>query len=261
MPSVRRERTAHSDGLSSLKSTRARNLKTSEIVARELVAYIVDEDLPEGTALPPERVMVESLNVGRTTLREALRLLETRGVITIRSGPGGGPIVRRPRPEDLSEALSLILQFEAATFRQVMDARMWLEPALARLAAERIDDAGIAQLEAANVEIARSQGNLDAFSDGNSRFHSIVAEHSGNIVLQIFAATLHAIGDGRSVGITYSKRHTAAIAEAHTGIIAALRAHDADGAEGAMREHLDEANTYWRRRFADRVSQPVRWTD
>src|SRR6202044_2703439 len=85
-----------------LVASRRRNLKQSELIAQYLASYIVDSDLPPGTTLPPEREMVQSLAIGRTTLREALRLLETRGVITIRSGRHGGPVVRRPDPRDLS---------------------------------------------------------------------------------------------------------------------------------------------------------------
>jgi DNA-binding FadR family transcriptional regulator len=244
-----------------LKSERPRSLKTSERVARELVSFIVKEDLPEGTTLPSERIMLESLNVGRTSLREALRLLETRGVITIRSGPGGGPVVRRPRPADLSEGLSLILQFEDATFLEVIEARTWTEPTLAYLAAERITKKGIEELKAANEEVASARENLDAFSAGNSRFHAIIGEHCGNIVLQIFGATLSAIGDGRAVGISYAKKHTEAIARAHVTIIEALEARDPEASRKAMQDHLEEADHYWRTRYSDMVSRPIRWTD
>ena len=63
-----------------------------ENLARDLATYIIDRRLPEGTRLPPEREMRESLRVGKGTLREALRLLQTRGVITMRAGRGGGPV-------------------------------------------------------------------------------------------------------------------------------------------------------------------------
>jgi DNA-binding FadR family transcriptional regulator len=244
-----------------MKSERPRTLKTSERVARELVAYIVNENLPEGTTLPPERIMLESLDVGRTSLREALRLLETRGVITIRSGPGGGPIVRRPRPADLSEALSLILQFEDSTFLEVIEARTQIEPSLAFLAATRIDADGIEELKAANEEVASARENLDAFSAGNSRFHAIIAENCGNVVLQIFAATLSAIGDGRAVGITYAKKHTEAIARAHESIIKALEKGDPEASSEAMEKHLEEADHYWRTRYSEMVLRPIRWTE
>src|ERR1700761_3404539 len=118
-----------------------RPMKRSEVIARDLAEYIVDARLPAGARLPREKEMVEQLGVGRTTLREALRILETRGVLTIRSGPGGGPIVRHPEPSDLTGALTLILQFQRATMVEVLDARIWLEPIGARMAASHITKA------------------------------------------------------------------------------------------------------------------------
>jgi DNA-binding FadR family transcriptional regulator len=246
--------------LPALGKDRKRTLKTSELIARDLASYIVDQELPEGTALPPEREMIESFGIGRNTLREALRILETRGVITIRSGPGGGPVVRRPRPSDLSEALTLILQFEAATFREVMEARAWLEPIVTGFAAAIITKPVIAALREVNAAIIEAPDDLEAFSRQNRRFHSLIAENCGNVVLRTFAETVIAVGDGRSVGITYPARQVTAIAEAHEKIIAALDAKDPQAAEEAMREHLGEASTYWRRRFGELTSRPVRWT-
>ena len=69
----------------------AQPMKSSELVARYLVEYIIANDLQEGTPLAGEREMAEALEVGRATIREALRLLETRGAITIRKGAKGGP--------------------------------------------------------------------------------------------------------------------------------------------------------------------------
>lgn len=238
---------------------RKRTLKTSELIARDLASYIVDQDLPEGTALPPEREMIESFSIGRNTLREALRILETRGVITIRSGPGGGPVVRRPKPSDLGEALTLILQFESATFREVMDARAWLEPIVTASAATIITKPVIAALREVNAVIIEAPDDVDLLSRQNRRFHSIIAENCGNVVLRTFAETLIAVGDGRSVGISYSPRQVLAIAESHEQIIQALEAKDAGAAEKAMRDHLEEANTYWRRKYNELISRPVRW--
>src|ERR1700722_19891212 len=146
--------------LPALGRDRKRTLKTSELIARDLASYIVDQELPEGTALPPEREMIESFGIGRNTLREALRILETRGVITIRSGPGGGPVVRRPRPSDLGEALTLILQFESATFREGMDGRAWLEPIVAASAARNITKPVTAALRAIDASIIEAPDDL-----------------------------------------------------------------------------------------------------
>jgi GntR family transcriptional regulator, transcriptional repressor for pyruvate dehydrogenase complex len=239
---------------------RRRNPKTSEIVARELAAHIADAELTEGTALPTERVMAESLGVGRTTVREALRLLETRGVLTIRSGPGGGPVVRRPRPRELAEALTLILQFEGATFEQAIEAREWLEPTIARKAVAQITAGAIGELERANAAILDGVSDLERFSAGNRDFHAVIARNCGNIVLQTFSETLLVIGDGRQLGITYSPRQIDAIVESHRAIIATFTAGDPDAAEAAMASHLAEARTYWKHHFGALISQPVRWT-
>ena len=84
-------------GLTAGSLRQPRSPKTSERVARDLVTHIIDNNLAEGTKLPNEKQLAEVFQVGRTTLREALRLLETHGVIIIRPGPGGGPVVRRPQ--------------------------------------------------------------------------------------------------------------------------------------------------------------------
>jgi GntR family transcriptional regulator, transcriptional repressor for pyruvate dehydrogenase complex len=239
---------------------RRRSPKTSEIVARELAAHIADSELPEGTALPTERVMAQSMGVGRTTVREALRLLETRGVLTIRSGPGGGPVVRRPRPRELAEALTLILQFEAATFEQVIEAREWLEPTIARKAVSKITAATISELEQANAAILDAVSDVDAFSAANREFHSVIAQNCGSIVLQTFSETLLVIADGRPMGITYSSRQITAIVAAHRAIIDTFTAGDEDAAEAAMSEHLREARIYWKHHFGSLIGRPVRWT-
>src|ERR687891_1501467 len=74
--------------------------KTSILVAHELARQA--SQLEPGDILPPERVLIEQLKVGRGTLREALRLLELQGVITLKAGPGGGPVVARPDQRALS---------------------------------------------------------------------------------------------------------------------------------------------------------------
>ncbi|HEX3722016.1 MAG TPA: FadR/GntR family transcriptional regulator [Nitrolancea sp.] len=236
-----------------------RILKTSELIARELASYIVDQELPEGTALPPEREMIESFGIGRNTLREALRILETRGVITIRSGPGGGPVVRRPRPSDLGEALTLILQFERATFREIMAARAWLEPIVTTSAARHITKPVLASLREIDAAILEAADDVETFSSQNRRFHSLIAANCGNVVLRIFAETLISVGDGRSIGISYPKAQILAIGHSHERILDALEAKDPEAAEAAMRAHLDEANTYWRRKYGELISRPVRW--
>lgn len=240
-------------------ATERRNRKTSELIARDLVNYIINEELPPGSMLPTEKEMVESFGVGRTTLREALRLLETRGVITIRSGPRGGPVVRRPNPADLSEALTLILQFEGASLSDVMDARQAFEPMVARLAAAKITDEQVDELQATVDAMIDNLDSHEVFQTENQRFHSMIAEASGSAVLHVFNETLKTIADGVIVGVEYTPNRRKAVALAHQRIIDALRNRDAAEAERMMQLHIDEAAGYWNRKFSELVSRPVSW--
>jgi GntR family transcriptional repressor for pyruvate dehydrogenase complex len=244
-----------------LVASHRRSPKQSELIARDLASYIVKSDLPPGTPLPHERDMVQSLGVGRTTLREALRLLETRGVITIRSGRHGGPIVRRPDPRDLSEAMSLILQFEKADLTVMMEARSALEPAAARLAATRITPEALEKLRENNEAILRSTSELESFFELNREFHRLVAEASGNIVVRIFVESIMSIADGQAAGISYGKRQVQAIVEAHDRVIDALAAGDSQAAETAMNEHLEDSHRFWRRKYSHLLDQAVSWTN
>lgn len=241
----------------SMKS--ARSIKTSERVARDLVNHIVENNLAEGTKLPNEKQLVEVFQVGRTTLREALRLLETRGVITVRPGPGGGPIVRRPRGDDLREGLTLILQFSGGSLKDVLDARTALEPMMARLAADRITDAQVDELSASVERMRDGAGDHEIFLSENQFFHGKIAEFTGSGVLRVFNDTLKTIADGVVVGVEYTARRRLAVAAAHEKVVDALRARDPDAAAEAMRSHVGEAGEFWNRKYPELISRPVRW--
>jgi DNA-binding FadR family transcriptional regulator len=237
-----------------------RPMKRSEVIARDLAEYIVDARLPAGARLPREKEMVEQLGVGRTTQREGLRILETRGVLTIRSGPGGGPIVRHPEPSDLTGALTLILQFQRATMVEVLDARIWLEPIGARMAAAHITKAEIARLEEINTEMRAAIGSSEeSIMDANERFHRVIAGAIGNLVVQVFTETMLTVADSGVQELNHSKRFKQIAVEGHEKIIAAFKAKDPDAAEEAMRQHVSEGK---RRRVGenrDMMTRPLRW--
>jgi DNA-binding FadR family transcriptional regulator len=236
-----------------------RTPKRSELIAQELATHIVEARLPPGTPLTSEREMSEELGVGRTTLREALRLLETRGVLTIKAGLGGGPVVRRPRPSDLREALTLILQFEETQLIEVLEARRALEVAVSRLAATRIAADTLAELRRINGELAAAGDDLDLALDRNQQFHRLIGQASGNVVFRVFLESMMSISDGKAMGVSYGRRQIKHIAAAHERIIAALESADPDLAAAAMSDHLEESHRYWRRRYSHVMSQTVRW--
>ena len=235
--------------------------KASEFVARDLAAFIIERQLPDGTRLPIEREMLETLKVGRNTLREALRLLETRGVITVRPGRTGGPVVRRPRTHDLSEALVLLLAFESASLSDVLHARQAVEPMVARLAAKRITAEQLAAMRDTIDVMTHKAGDQVVFLEQNMLFHSLIAEASGNVVLRIVNETLKSISDGAAFGVQYSALRHRQVASVHTRILLALQKHDGDAAEAEMRAHLSDTGRYWQAKYGTLFNKPVRWHD
>src|ERR1700739_2636864 len=216
---------------SSINLSMRRPMKRSEMIAQDLVAYIIESRLPPGARLPHEKEMIEQLGVGRTSLREALRILETRGVVTIKSGPGGGPVVRHPQPTDLTEAFKLILQFQRGTMTELLDARVWLEPITARMAAQNVTRNEIARLREINGEIAADIDTEEKIVDANRRFHSVIASSTANIVVQVYTETLLAIADEGAGNIRHSRDFRRHVVKGHAEIIDALEAKDADRAE------------------------------
>lgn len=232
-----------------------------ENLARDLATYIIDRRLPEGTRLPPEREMRESLRVGKGTLREALRLLQTRGVITMRAGRGGGPVVRHPKSRDLSEALGLILAYESTTVMDVMDARVALEPAIVRLAARRVTRRQIAALQATIDAMHEAAGDQEEFLRQNVSFYAILADASGNPALRVVNEMLKIVIDGSVKGATFAEEIHHQTADAHARILKALAEKDEDKAEVAVRDHLTVASRFWKSKFRSLVNRPVIWDE
>jgi DNA-binding transcriptional regulator YhcF (GntR family) len=116
------------------------------LVAHRIVRDIVRGGLRPGDLLPPERAMLQTYGTGRGTLREALRLLEFQGVIALKPGPGGGPILMNPEPAHLASTLQLLMQLNKASYRVIVEARTALEPMISQLAAERISAESLAEL-------------------------------------------------------------------------------------------------------------------
>ena len=130
--------------------------KVFEVVARDIVREIQSKHLEPGSMLAPEAQMLVEYNVGRGSLREALRVLEVHGLIAMKPGPKGGPVVGEVTSSSFGRMASLYFQAGAMTFNELMEARTTLEPTLARLAAERRDPEGLRLLMEAAAPPARS---------------------------------------------------------------------------------------------------------
>jgi GntR family transcriptional repressor for pyruvate dehydrogenase complex len=242
-----------------MSASALRPTKTAMLVAQRIVADINERGNVIGDRLPPERVMLEKYDVGRGTLRESLRFLELQGVITLKPGPGGGPVVVQPDATALATSLTLLLQFAEAPFRTIAEARLGLEPMMTQLAAERMDEECLLALKESVDSMHGNLGNQSVFLEENKRFHDAIAHGSGNAMFGYLVDALLGILDGSAIGIDYPEVRRSAVHKAHLRIYEAIESRDPASAAEAMHEHIQEYVRYAEKKFPEVLNAPIVW--
>ena len=204
------------------------------MLAEAIADGIVSRGMRPGDRLATEAEMVAEYEVGRATVREALRVLEAQGVIEIRVGAGGGPFVARPDAHRLARMLSLLLRMSDVTLREVLDARLIIEPSLAGQAARHRQDSQVAALGANQRALQAAPRGSAEFMRVNEEFHTLIADASGNRPLAALWSALAAIADGHEAGVRYTPAALGAMIAAHRKIADAIIARDADEAIRSM---------------------------
>ncbi len=242
-----------------MTTTPTRPQKTAMLLAQRIVGDINRRGNTVGDRLPPERVMLEEYEVGRGTLRESLRFLELQGVISLKPGPGGGPVVQQPDATSLATSLTLLLQFANAPFRTIAEARGGLEPMMAQLAAERMSDEQLLDLKASVETMEEHLDNQAVFLDENKRFHDVIARGSGNAMFGYLVDALLGILDGSAIGIDYPEVRRTAVHKAHLNIYEAIASRDAAQSAAAMEDHIAQYLKYAEKKFPDVLAAPITW--
>lgn len=213
---------------------------SSDFALRQMRALLDERSEPDGDRrLPPERTLAVQLGVGRRTLRRALEVLEAEGHIWRQQGKG---TFVGPRP--LRGEVSLVELSSRTNPLEVIEARLEIEPALARLAALRASNGDIERLKhlAEKTEFM-ADGDADSRELWDGAFHRAIAEAAGNSLLFAFVDVVDRIRQDP----TWRRLRERARAPAsqrgyvaqHHRVVAAIAARDAGGAETAMRDHLE----------------------
>ena len=217
-------------------------------IARVLLGQLLNGHIAPGTRLPSERQLAQTLDVGRSAIREALKALDVLGLIEVRQGDG--TYLKGDSSDLLPQAIEWGLMLGQPRTQDLVEARRHLEVVITRLAAERIDADGLAALER-NLATMREAPTTAEFVEADIAFHMTLARAGGNSVLN---DVLHSV---RALLRVWIRR---AIAEAgsvdrtcaeHRRVLDALAAHDPDAAAAAMHDHMQAANTRLQASLAD----------
>jgi DNA-binding FadR family transcriptional regulator len=219
----------------------ARSEKRGEALARRITRTVLAERFPPGTLIGTERSLMEREGVSRAVLREGVRLLEYHDIARMRRGPGGGLFVVAPNEWAVTDIVATYLARHRMEVAHLVELRTAVEVALAGLAAERADDAGIARIRRA-LERDPGDGESDA-ADALREFHAAVAGEAHSRTLALLSFVLI-----RLTELQHADRRNAhhlapvrgEVLQAHTSIADAIEAHDCDLARRRTRRHLDE---------------------
>lgn len=229
--------------------------KTAEVVADHIRRRIISGELREGDFLPPEAQLMASLSISRPTLREAVRILEAEGLISVVRGSRTGARVHRPRIGNASRYAGFVLQAWGTTIEDIFQARLAIEPYVARQLAEQRPAGATDRLR---QEVARLTAFIEAeryadFMIGLAEFHRVLVELAGNRTLQFLICLLQNVVEPyqmrylklNPLPLDQQRRKAMAGVRSFRKLIDLIDAGEADKAEAHWRLHVANSNKAW----------------
>jgi GntR family transcriptional repressor for pyruvate dehydrogenase complex len=230
--------------------------RTAEIIADELRRQIIDRELADGDLLPRQEVLVEQFNVSLVSLREALRILETEGLVSVRRGNRGGAVVHAPAKASAAYMLGLLLQSDYVPLGDLGTALQELEPMCAALAARRPDrgDELIPRLRQINEAMAETIDDGARFTEIGNHFHDELVRGCGNHTMIAVVGSLETLwtshlqqwADKTAARGEYPSKSKRRVAlTAHDKMTDAIEAGDGERARRLAGRHLADTQTYF----------------
>lgn len=217
----------------------ARRETTTTEIARRLLEYFLAGHFAPGHRLPSERKLAETLGVGRSVVREALKSLTLLGIVEVRQGDG--TFLRSTESDLLPHAIEWGLLLGTRRTRDLIEVRLYLESILAGLAAERRDSTDLGELRRELDAMYAAQNDRAAFVAADVAFHLRVAKAAGNETFLQIMVSVRALLQVWMTRVVYSAEDSAVLADEHAPIYDAIDARDAEAARAAMDAHLKQA--------------------
>lgn len=239
-----------------------RPLKTAEAFARDLVNEIVNRGLQTGDKLPSEAAMLEEFGLSRESLREGLRLLEVQGLITIRRGPGGGPIVGHLDPASLGRTSTLYYHLAGGTYAELLEAWVVTESLLAERAARNPDRVAVRAAMEPYLEPPpppAADGEVSDFVLGQTHFHGVLASLAENRVLEVMLQTVGQIVTHHVLGHADPRHDRETIESDHAAIAQAVASGAPQKAAKAMEAHIGTMIDVYKDHLGPQLHEFIDW--
>ena len=218
-------------------------------IVEQIQSAILDGSIPAGEKLPPERELVDMFETSRPTLREAMRILEQKGLIEIRLGVKGGAYVRAPNSELMAENLGMLIQTQSVSLTHLGEFREGIEGLVAELAAERATKHDIAILKKLVSEAKHfCDCGVERWGDFikvDEKIHLEIADIAGNALYSFVLHSIHL-----NINRYFRKfltPETNRLQENYRDLcclVAAIEDHDSATAGRLARDHIRRFNHY-----------------
>ncbi len=215
-----------------------RRTRVYEQVASRIQQLILEGEFRPGDRLPTERELAEQFRVSRSSVRDAIRVLELMGLVEARQGEG--TVVRDLSPDAVVTPLASLLLRSRGLLADLLDVRKMIEPHLAARAAVHATEEEVARLQAIlDRQRAKAQAGQLAVEE-DSEFHYTIATAARNqVILRILDVLMDLLRTSREKSLQVPGRLQKSL-EGHRRILRAIRRRDPAAAEAAMRRHLEE---------------------
>ena len=219
--------------------------RTFEEISSKVKSLIFDGTLKPGDRLPSELELAKQFGVGRQSVREALRLLELSGFVSIQKGYGGGPIVKDTISTRIRNLYLDAFRMEKITVAEFTSARLAIEKAILDEVIDKADDSDIKRIQANLAEAEELIADKKMATDENFDFHALLARASKNKVFIILEKSINAIHRNLRGRSTADYKTTRNAVKAHQEILDAIIKKDREKAIKLLDQHiLDVMKSY-----------------
>jgi GntR family transcriptional regulator, transcriptional repressor for pyruvate dehydrogenase complex len=237
------------------RRSQLRQPRLAEVVASVLRERIIDGTLGDGDLLPKQDELLEEFRISRPSLREALRILESEGLIRVRRGNVGGSVVEVPTAATSAYMFGLVLQSRRGSVSDLAAAIQHIEPITASLCALRTDRkaAVLPDLNANLAQTADAIGDGPLFTKLSREFHELLVASCDNETLILTVGALESLWSEQerrwanvvaSEGRYPNERYQRDVQSAHKALVKAIDAGQAERAASLARRHLEHSQRY-----------------